>query len=403
MTMTIKEVFAKHGKNLTVDATLVRRLNNFGNGWINRSESHVAWVGGNLLGVDPIKFKTTDRQSWFEDILQMDEQALEDDLHSSPEVDPDFQVSSDAFNQSCIYLAYRIATSSLPDHTKHAALVDTFLIMQYKLMSSIMSHYFKHPADRPTAQATYESLNKKFMIKALGSWGAVLHARAEDIIAAHSIHYQTYTKYNDGKRVVYMINDIQGRLREQIKALTNEFYKVRESGSRYQLVSATIERDGLTVIKDKVGTYQTYTRYLKGLLSDRPSFIRPELAKIVCDLQHTMPPKAFDDALGWISANATNKDVLMLVDEALNHAYDYIMHTREFQTGNVNIGLLLTRLRALYMASRKVNPILIRCTDIADEIVAREVRSQNPSLRASVRTGVLLCVVLRGFAYTYYK
>lgn len=404
MAKTIKEVFDLHGTALVVDATLVRRIHNFGQSWINRNESHIAWAGGNLLGVHPIRFKTSDRESWFESILQVDEKALEKDLHSLPSIEPTFIVSSDPFNQSCLWLAHKIVESRLSAKDKHAALVDTMLVLQYKLISSLMAHYFPYPADESTAIATYAELSRKFALKVYGSWGALLLGRAEDIVGKESIHYSTYMDYNSDKAIVYMANDIQGRLREIVKSLTTVFYKVKESGSKFTLVSATEIRDGLTIIKDKHSNYRTYTRYVKEIITDQPSFIRPELTKVVCDAMHTMPPTLFGQTLAWVSEHGDGKtsEVDQLVDEVLNHAYDYITHNRSFKTNRIDIPLMLTRLRALYMASRMVDPVLIHCKALADDIVNRSVKSHNPSIRASVRTGLQLYLTLRAFSMSYY-
>jgi hypothetical protein len=401
---TLATIFGELGKGLSIDQTLVRRLHNYQIAFVNRNSDHVAFFGGNLLGVHPVRFRTSDRELWFDSVVKIDEQELRDAILTCPDIDPSFKVSSDTFNQSCLWLLHAIAVSKLDEKQKHQALLDTALIMQYKLISSLMAHYFPYPADESVAIATYAELSRKFALKVYGSWGALLHARAEDIISPGSIHFRTYREYNNDKAVVYMANDIQGRLRETVNSLSEVFYRVKETGSKFTLVSATMERDGLLVVKDKHSNYQTYTRYLKEVMSDKPSFVRSELTSIIADAMHTMPARLMVEVLGWMSDHHDGKhpEVDALVDGVLNHAYDYVTHNRSFNSARVDLPLLLTRLRALYMASRMADPALIECKTLANAIVAKAVKTQNPSILASLRTGLQLYVVIRAFSMSYY-
>jgi hypothetical protein len=401
---TVAEVFHRLGQKVTMDSSLVKRLHHFQVSFTTRSEEHAAFFGGNLLGVHQVRFRPSDREAWFDTVLELDEQDIKDGLRECPGIDPGFKVSSDAFNQSCIWLLHALYASKLPEGQKQAAMLDTALIYQYKLISSLLAHYFPYPADESVAIATYAELSRKFALKVYGSWGALLQARALDIIGDESIHKDTIRVYNSDKGVVYMANDVQGRIREIINSLTVVFYRVKESGKKYTLVSATMERDGLQVVKDKHSNYQTYTRYLKEVMSDKVSFIRSELTSVISDAMHTMPEHLLDEVLGWMSAhhNGRHPEVDGLVDGVLHHAYDYVTHNRDFNAGRVDLGLLLARLRALYMASRMADPELLKNKELAASIVVQAVKTKNPSIQASLRTALQLYAVLRAFSMSYY-
>lgn len=401
---TLANLFEGLSKGLVVDAALAKRVHNYRIAFLNRNEAHIAFFGGNLLGVHPVRFRTSDRQLWFDAVLKMDEIEVKDGLMEVPSIDPTFKVSSDTFNESCIWLMHAFWKCSMPEGQRLAAARDVALILQYKLISSLMAHYFPFDADEATAITTYAELSRKFALKQYGSWGKLLEARADDIVGDSSIHAKTWREYNDDKAVVYMINDIQGRLRETVNSLCEVFYRVKESGKKFALVSSTMEQDGLQVVQDKKSNYQTYTRYLKEILGDKVSFIRGELTSIVCDAMHTMPPKLFEETLEWLCANHNSKhpEVEALVDGVLNHAYDYVTHSRELNANRVDIGLLISRLRALYMASRMADPALISCKLLADKVVMQAVKTKNPSILASLRTGLELYICLRAFSRSYY-
>jgi hypothetical protein len=186
-----------------------------------------------LIGVHKVRFTDDDRLAWFDDVLDVDEISLTNQLHSAPTINPDFMVSGDAMNHSFIWLLHKFHTSDkLSNSVIHDTKVALISIMHYKFITSLIAWYFKYPADREIALAAYSSLSKKFDIKQYGSWSALIRARAESIIAKSGIHFNTYVRYIDDRSIIYMVNDIQSRIRELIKALTREFMEIHEKNAR---------------------------------------------------------------------------------------------------------------------------------------------------------------------------
>jgi hypothetical protein len=119
-----------------------------------------------------------------------------------------------------------------------------------------------------------------------------------------------------------------------------------------------------------------------------------------------MPLPLFEETLAYVSLNSGargDKDILELVDDTLTHAIEYIT-TNSALIGNVNdIGGLISKFRALYMASRGSDPTLLAMRDKAEDITKRAVKSKNASVIASVRTGLMLYILLRTFTRHYYS
>ncbi|MNR52451.1 hypothetical protein D3C85_1723040 [compost metagenome] len=55
------------------------------------------------------------------------------------------------------------------------------------------------------------------------------------------------------------------------------------------------------------------------------------------------------------------------------------------------------------MASRMVDPTLLKMRDLADTIVNKSSTSKNKAMQASLRTGLQLYIVLRTFTMNYYS
>ena len=407
MSGSVKSVFEEECSTLKIDSKLIKRIRQYGQSFVNKNEDHIAFFGGNLLGVHPVRFKDADRNQWFDDILEADDIELKGRLHSLPSIDPSWFRASDVFNLSCVWLLHAIYISKdLSAKEKEEGLIATCMAFQYKLISSIMAHYFPYPADPEVALATYAALSKKFAIKVHGSWMALLQARTEDILAHHSIHYQTYTKMDQDKDVVNMINDVQQRLRDIVKKIYPVFEKVRSESGRIGSTSTVISVDGENIVRDRSANYTAYKRYIHATIIDKPGFIKTELVSVIASAMHTMPEKLLIDALGYMSDNyhqRGDKVIEELVDETLLHAFEFLTTNRSLLGEGKDIGNLIARLRAVYMSSRSTDTSLMKMRDLSEQIVAKAIISKNPSVVAAVRTGVLLYIVIRTFTMKHYS
>jgi hypothetical protein len=407
MTATIKSVFAGLTTHIVIDAKFIQRIRDFAQGFVNRNEEHIGFFGGNLLGVNPIRFLPRDRDSWFDDVLTIDDLQLQDELHSLDTIETHRKIASDVMNHSCAWAIYAILNSThLSPAQKEQGAIDTLLVLQYKYLSSILAHDFKYPADKAIALATYDALSQKFSLKACGSWSALLLKRAQNTLAHNSIHYQTLITHESDVAVVYFLNDTQGRLREIVKSLCTVFYRIKNSPLRYGTTKSTVEVDGITLLKDVQRNSSMYIRYFHNIVDDKQSFVRDELVRVICDAMYTMSPTWFNEVLTWISINhrvpAIAKDIDTLAEETLIFAYDLISNNQALQGSQGGLVNILTKLRALYMASRMADPVLVKTRDLAEHLVQQAVKTKNSTVIASLRTGLLLYIVLRSFSMKYY-
>lgn len=406
MAKNIRGVFEEYSGDIKIDRRFIRMVRQIRLAFVNRNSDHVQFFGGNLLGVYPVRYRTSDREQWYDEVLEANESDLVKAVKDLDSIDPTWVRASDPVNLSAVWLMYRIHNSSaLSARDKEQGIMDVLLMLQYKFISSIMSHFFPYPADHAVAVATYEALSRKFDLKKYGSWQALLEARAEAIMARSSIHYTTYTKMTDDDAIVYMVSDIQARLREIVKKTSAVFYRVKEQNLRISSTSSTIEIDGMSEILDRQRDHSRYTRYLHSIITDKPTFIRQELVDVVGDVLHTMPERYLKETLEYCSDNygaKGDKRIEKLIDETLLHAYEYLSNNRGIMSGPSDLGSLITKLRNIYMASRMSDPVLIGMRDLAEGIVKDSISSRNKAVIASVRTGLQIYLILRAFSMKHY-
>lgn len=405
---TILKTFNEECKSVEIDAKFVSRLHAYQVGFVNKNTEHIEFFGGHLLGVQTVKFMPADYDKWFNDVLRIDDGPLEDALRKLDAIDPEHKiVASDTMNLTCAWLSWAIFNSKVLDEKqKHQAMIDVYLVLQYKFFTSRLYQHFRYPADKEVAEAAYTQLTSRYAIKKLGKWSAVFLNRSEDIIAKDSIHYKTITKMKVDDDVIYMLNDIQGRIRDMIKNIYNVFIQVHQQGKRIVSTSSIVEHDGQEILKDKTKALPQYIHYIKTVVADKNSFIREELVTVIERMMHTMPSRLFRETLEYFSDNYQQtgaKDIEEVIDTVLIHSFEHLDQHREEIRHATDLPSLLSTLRGVYMSSRSVDPILIDLREKTEKIATNATGSKNPSTIAAIRTGVLLYIILRSYTMRHYQ
>ncbi len=405
---TILRCFQKECQTLEINAAFCRRLHAYQVGFVNKNTEHIEFFGGHLTGVHTVKFMPADHDRWFNEVLEIDDGPLEDALRELDVIDPQHKiVASDTFNLTCAYLAYAIFNAKqISEEQRQQAMIDVFSVLQYKFFTSRLHQHFRYPADKEVAEAAYTQLTARFAIKRLGKWSAVFLSRSEDIISKSSIHYRVITKMDIDDEVIYMLNDIQGRIRDMLKNIYHVFKQVNAQGKRIVSVSSVVEHDGQAILKDRTRAIPQYIHYLKSVVSDKDSFIREELVAVIEKVMHTMPTRLFRETLEYFSNNyqqSSAKVIEEVIDGTLVHAFDYLRSHRQVLTYKGDLATLITTMRGVYMASRSVDPVLLDLREKTEDIAKNATGSRNPSTLAAIRTGVLLYIVLRTLTMGHYS
>lgn len=401
--MSIKSVFDRHCRDLKIDTRLANAIAKFATNFVTKNEDHINFFGSGLLGVYPVKWADSqERQIWIDDILQADEIALESDLHALDSINEEFNVQSDVVNNSIIYLIHRFERSNLPPRQIEETQKHLLKILLYKFISSIMSHYFKYPADESIARMTYNQLSNRYDIKRLGTWGALINERAEDFVSAKSIHRPTIEKMQDDDAVGYALSDTQTRIREVIKAYSTVFYQVRDTDSRSFTTSSMIQLEDGLVVKDVKREMSTYSRYIHTVCRSREDFVRTDALNIIQNIVTAANPEVVKATLEYISENYDDqrkKHLVKFVDDAILYSLNFI-HDKKIKASD--LATVLSRLRAMYTGSRINDKAVLELRNLGDKIVV-EARPTSKYPPAAERTSVLLYITLRALAMNHYK
>lgn len=401
----IKSVFNAHCSHLVFDQKMLRKVTTYEQQFANKNDAHISFFGGNLMGVDPVRFKDEDRNRWFDDILEVDEHHLEDDLHALPEVVTHRHVSSDTMNLSCLWVIHKfLTTDKLNEDDRQRGAVAAALVLQYKYITSILANWFTWNADPIIAQATYAALNKRFGLKVAGSWGELLKQRARAIVGKGELHYKALVAFD--KDIDYIANDTQGRIKDILKNIRDVFTMVQNSPEmQMRSVSSTIELDGELKVRDKSRLASQYQRYLLEVIGDKNNFVVPELVGIIVKTIPTMPRAALVNTLTYMSNNASPKAdprVERICELTLQHAFDYLSRNPDTMASQNDIPGLLRKMKSLYQASRTNNVMIVEMRKLTEDIAKIATKSKNKVLIPAVRNAVLLYILIRTFTRHHY-
>lgn len=400
----IKLIMDEQCSHLKFDNRLLSQLERFVQNFINKSPEHVKCLGSNLTGVNRLSWSLDDRLEWEENFLGIEGRELRQRILALPHMDDVGRVAGDNFNISCCWLAHRFYISDLPPRSKEKGMKLSMDILQYKLLSSIHSHYFKFPVDQNVAEATYAELSRKYDIKRYGSWRGVLDSRSENIISTGEIHEQTIRRFDDDIAIVKMIQDIQFRLRDKIKNIWEVMARVIENDMKFGTVSSTVELDGALVTRDIERLSGDYLIFIKEVAAEQNRFIKPDLVQVVESTMATMPEKPFEQLLIVFTNKVAKSDkkAIELLELTMEHLFNVVLSDRKTNMRMNDIPGVLNRIRGLYTASRSSNPILEEMKEIGEKMVRKDVKIVNNANVAALRTGLLLYIVLRTMCKNHY-
>lgn len=403
----IKHLLDSNLSHLKFDEKLAKKIHDFQTGFVNKNEDHLAFFGGNLTGVHIVRFTSQDKDKWFTDILEADDIFLGDELLKIPVINPKFHVSTSIFNHVCMWLIHSFRNSPhLNDKAKDRAMVDCGLILYYGYITSLLFRYYRYPADKSLAESTYAQLSKKYALRKYGSWYATLEGRVRDMIGEGELHGGTFKNFTDDLAIIYMINDSQGRIRDMMKNIYSEMMKVKALGNKIKSTSSVMNYDGEESLKDSTRNLSKYITYVNSIIIDKNSFIKQELVEVIQKVVHTMSPRHFNETLTWCAVNSkylASREVDILVEETLTHAFKYLNNNRTVVKDSTDVAALIGRLRGIYMSSKSTDLDLLRIRDLSQTIVKKAINTKNENMVASVKTGLLLYIVIRGITMNYYS
>lgn len=234
-----------------------------------------------LLGVTPIYFTSVDRSILFS-LMQIEENVIEEIIDNVPGIEQNWVVARDEYNQLILWLSHRIFNSNLAKEKIELGLTTIFKLLHYKFFTSIVFNSYKHGADKATMEAVIASLSNKYDIVKEKTWKGVIEARSKDVFAPDSIHLETLRNFTEDTDVLYLLSDIQSRIRQKIRLVTEIYYQQKEQGNLIGSYGMVDEVDGEKVITSQTNVFDTMIEGMIVQCQTTARFLDNELITVLC-------------------------------------------------------------------------------------------------------------------------
>lgn len=235
-----------------------------------------------FLGVYPIYFTTTDREILFR-LLEVEESQIEEIISSVPSIDPNWNVVRDPYNHLIIWMCHKFFTSQLPKDKKDLAMVTLLKMLHYKFFTSLVYNSYKHGADPNVMESVINNLSNKYDIVQYKTWKGVIEARCQDVISPSSIHLDVFKNYDGDDKIIYILSDIQSRIRQKIRLISNLYYDAKEEGGAgIGTYSSTDTIDGEKVILSQSNIFDLMIEGMIVQVQTTARFLDNELIKALC-------------------------------------------------------------------------------------------------------------------------
>jgi hypothetical protein len=355
------------------------------------------FFGSGLTGVYKVMTSKSDIDAIFTDILDTDYALVKSSLNEIDDIRLDFVVSSDAYNLMMAYLLHRAYTSQYLDNKKkERAMFDIALLMQYKMITGLLAHYFKYPAEERVAVATFNALSNKFLLKKLGNWQEYFNYRAGEIIKDHKFIKEVYTNFDNTDSVIYFINAVYGAIKDVLKNIYREFVKVRENDARLSSRSSTSESESGETLSDVSNNVAKHIENVKRNIHDVDSFITNDAFMITCATMKDLSPIQFREVLVLLCKDSLSKTVMDIVEETVVTVYDMFKHKDYFIKGN-DVSAMLIDLKFAIIAKRNHDDPLEKLKVKIEQFIKNKHSGKSDSARRVLRTGVIIFIAIKAF------
>ena len=389
----------KEFSHIKIDKHFIKRMINYRQNWLTKSEDRTLFIGGTLLGVYKVYFSLSDNTSFFSDYLDIDMTELQDKIHKLKGINKSWLISSDAFNITCLYLMHRVRIDrSISNKVKENGILNIYLIFGYRALAILHSNYFKYPLSKEVSEYVYAHMSGRFLIKRVGSWQKVLEHRSKDVVYERGLHSKTLITFYT-KDVVETINDLQGRLRGMIKNIYREILKVKENNDKIQNStqhSTTLEGD--STLKDLNTNNDNITKFMT-ILNNKDTLIKEDVLSLTKGFMPTTPIDQLRTFLIWITSPDRNEKEIRLINDLVENMLALMIQYLETKDINMKDKTMIedgiVAVKGFWLSSRSTDIKLTKVRDIGNKLVTKAIKNKKETMISSVRNSFALYIFIR--------
>ncbi len=367
-----------------------------------------------MLGVYDIGFFASDNQALF-DILGVNRDEFRACIKMSS-INNSFKVASDEYNLLTVWAAHHYINSDLPSNIKDKAVQAMFFMLLAKFFSSLVRHHFPHKAKQEIMEATIDSLSDKYDIKheETSTWKLVLEERAKELSSSvRNIHWMTLKTFQPDKKIVYILSDLQTRIRMKIRSIATVYYDMVARGNSIGSTSIVgSDPEGEKTIKELANSFDAMIANVCNKVINTQRFLDSNYIKIVSKMVPNVREDVMRTLLMQYSAAATlqyqrrKQDELspdkkrflgyrILITNIVQRTYRACIMDKK-----VNLKSrydILMKTSDVYRSSRVSDPIILKIKDSVEWFVRGTRLSNRDATIASLKIAFIMYIILHTF------
>lgn len=247
-------------------------------------------LNSEMLGVYPIVFTDHDRESLFTIAGITEYQISSFVKETSYFKGNDYKTASDPFAILTVWLLHLAIVQIHDKKTRESFQVNLARYLHYRYFTSLINYSFKHGAKEGVMMYVVNTLSRKFDVIEYGSWKGTIENRSKDLISDGSdpkrkvsIHYKTLVNGGPDKEFVYVIIDVQTRIRDKVKIIRNLYYKANEEGhSIKSSASTSVDREGEKIVVERASTFDSMITTMNSIVVNSNAFVDPVTIRLLC-------------------------------------------------------------------------------------------------------------------------
>lgn len=355
-----------------IDKDLYENIKKFRISWAQKNEDHIDFLGGTLLGANPIRFSSLDENIFFKDVLNVNESAIAEGIRETKGIDYKRKVESNPLYATVLYLAHVYTNKNIGSKIQEDAVVELYNVFAYKTISSLVSHYFKYEADISLLKATEMRLSGKFLIKQVDSWQELFNYRARDLLKG-GIHYQRIKRFttDDYLRIVV---DLQTRIRSIVKNIYSVMMDVKEDNEKVVSSNNLVENEDGITLGDITSGDDVYTKELNRLLISEQDLIDNDLLYLLNSTVTNFNVNHVIDGLKFL-VNTDIKEKPMITEAIMLNGLD-ILRRRKIDNYNKNV-LEVIKLMKSNFSHHKQSDTFKKARDILKDNLRKGMKISN--------------------------
>lgn len=403
----IKDVMEKFYSHLNFDEKLYKALNGFRTTWMQKTPEYIEFLGGKTIGVQSIAFSTLDEEILFNDILNVDINELKTEVYKVKDINPSWEVSSNPVYASLLYIMHRYLKSDY--RKKEEVCIELNLILSYKVIGSLISHYYDYPTTEDIAKTVIELMSNQFSIKKEESWQALFTKRTSMFMPKRGIKYKQLEITKNGSQYermmkfdtlgyIRVIGDAQGGIRSMIKNSYEIMLKVTK-GELDRISSTSLieeHEDGLTT-KDITERPDKYILYIRGIYNNHVEFVNDDLIHLLTNVVPAVDEKILKKTLVYLSEEVEIKpnDKDDFLNISILRTINYINSKGINSDYNSHIMTILKYMKNYWSSSSVKEKDVIHIKSYLKKQVQKATKKKTNWVLAATSVGVLLYIFLR--------